>query len=62
MNRQYLQRLETVLDLYACPHDPPFPVVCFDEGPCFLLGNASSGSLFHHNALHYRSLARYVHP
>jgi len=25
--------------LYALPYDPAFPVVCFDERPCFLIGD-----------------------
>ncbi len=31
--------MEDVLDLYAEPYSPLFPVVCFDERPCFLLAN-----------------------
>jgi hypothetical protein len=31
--------METVLDLYEEPHDPRFPVVCFDERPCQLLAD-----------------------
>lgn len=31
--------MERVLWLYALPVDPRFPVVCFDERPCFLIGN-----------------------
>lgn len=30
--------MEQVLWLYAQPYDPLFPVVCFDERPCFLIG------------------------
>jgi hypothetical protein len=30
--------MEDVLDLYAQPFDPKQPVVCFDERPCFLIG------------------------
>ena len=30
--------MERVLWLYAQPHDAAFPVVCFDERPCFLIG------------------------
>jgi len=26
--------------LYALPYDPLYPVVCFDERPCFLIGDA----------------------
>jgi transposase len=30
--------MERILALYALPYDPHFPVVCFDERPCFLIG------------------------
>jgi hypothetical protein len=32
-----------VLALYVRPYDPRHPVVCFDERPCFLLGDAVEG-------------------
>ena len=31
--------MEKVLDTYARPYDPLRPVVCFDERPCFLIGD-----------------------
>ncbi|MDQ3684699.1 MAG: IS630 family transposase [Acidobacteriota bacterium] len=31
--------MEHLLWLYSVPVDPRFPVVCFDERPCFLLGD-----------------------
>lgn len=31
--------MEHILSLYALPYDPAFPVVCFDERPCFLIGD-----------------------
>ncbi len=31
--------MEKVLWLYGLPYDERFPVVCFDERPCFLIGN-----------------------
>lgn len=31
--------MEEILDLYEQPYDPDFPVVCFDERPCQLIGN-----------------------
>jgi hypothetical protein len=31
--------MEQVLDIYERPYDPDFPVVCFDERPCQLLGD-----------------------
>jgi transposase len=33
----FLARMEEVLDVYAQPYDPQYPVVCFDERPCFLI-------------------------
>jgi DDE superfamily endonuclease len=30
--------MERLLWLYALPYDPLYPVVCFDERPCFLIG------------------------
>jgi hypothetical protein len=31
--------LEHILALYALPYDPLYPVLCFDERPCFLIGD-----------------------
>ncbi len=31
--------MEELLDLYAQPYNPDYPVVCFDERPCFLIGD-----------------------
>jgi hypothetical protein len=31
--------MEQILDLYALPYDPLYPVVCYDERPCFLIGD-----------------------
>lgn len=35
--------MEQILWLYSLPYDPSLPVVCFDERPCFLLGEALAG-------------------
>lgn len=32
--------MERILWLYSLPHDPLLPVICFDERPCFLIGEA----------------------
>jgi len=32
--------MEQLLWLYSLPYDPHFPLVCFDERPCFLIGDA----------------------
>jgi hypothetical protein len=34
----FVWRMEEVLDLYEEPYDPLWPVVCFDERPCQLIG------------------------
>jgi hypothetical protein len=31
--------MEQILALYALPYDPAYPLVCFDERPCFLIGD-----------------------
>jgi hypothetical protein len=31
--------MEQLLAVYALPYDPAYPVVCFDERPCFLIGD-----------------------
>jgi hypothetical protein len=31
--------MERILALYALPYDPAYPVLCFDERPCFLIGD-----------------------
>ena len=35
---QCLARMEALLALYAAPYDPQRPVICYDERPCFLIG------------------------
>jgi len=35
--------MEHILWLYRLPYDPRFPVICFDERPCFLIGEAVEG-------------------
>lgn len=35
----FLSKMEDVLDVYAKPYDAAYPVVCFDERPCFLIGD-----------------------
>jgi DDE superfamily endonuclease len=30
--------MEQLLHLYALPYDPAYPVLCFDERPCYLIG------------------------
>jgi hypothetical protein len=39
INAAFLARLEQILALYALPYDQAYPVICFDERPCFLIGD-----------------------
>jgi len=39
MDSRFLARMEQILGLYALTYDPLYPVVCFDERPCFLIGD-----------------------
>jgi DDE superfamily endonuclease len=39
MDAAFLARMEQLLALYALPYDPAYPVICFDERPCFLIGD-----------------------
>lgn len=39
MDSNFLARMEQILWLYSLPYDPARPVVCFDERPCFLIGD-----------------------
>jgi DDE superfamily endonuclease len=34
----FIAQMERLLWLYSLPYDPDYPVVCFDERPCFLIG------------------------
>lgn len=43
MTARFLARLETILRLYALPYDERYPVICFDERPCFLIGDTVGG-------------------
>jgi hypothetical protein len=39
LDATFLAHMERILALYALPYDPRYPVVCFDERPCFLIGD-----------------------
>lgn len=43
MDSSFLARMEQLLALYAVPHDERYPVICFDERPCFLIGDHVAG-------------------
>lgn len=35
--------MEHLLYLYSLPYDPKYPLICFDERPCFLIGETVQG-------------------
>jgi hypothetical protein len=39
VDASFLAAMEDVLDVYAQPYDPAYPVICFDERPCFLIAD-----------------------
>ena len=39
MNDGFIACMEDVLHLYSLPYDRAYPVLCFDERPCFLIGD-----------------------
>jgi len=43
MDASFLARMEQILYLYALPYCEEHPVVCFDERPCFLVGDSVAG-------------------
>jgi transposase len=43
MNALFLFRMERILAVYARPFNPQNPVLCYDERPCFLIGESVKG-------------------
>jgi DDE superfamily endonuclease len=43
MDANFIARMEQILHLYGLPYDATFPLVCFDERPCFLIGETVAG-------------------
>lgn len=43
MDSTFLARMEQILALYALPYSEQYPVICFDERPCFLIGDTVAG-------------------
>jgi hypothetical protein len=43
MDAIFIARMEQILHLYRLPYDPLYPLLCFDERPCFLIGEAVAG-------------------
>jgi len=40
MTSRFIAQMERILWLYGLAYDPLYPVVCFDERPCFLIGDS----------------------
>jgi hypothetical protein len=38
LNAHFLAQMEQILWLYSLPYEPSYPVLCFDQRPCFLIG------------------------
>ncbi|MBA3766001.1 MAG: IS630 family transposase [Acidobacteria bacterium] len=43
MDSNFIARMEQILHLYTLPYNEQYPVICFDERPCFLIGEAVAG-------------------
>ena len=43
MDSTFIARMQQLLHLYELPYDPLYPLICFDERPCFLIGEAVEG-------------------
>jgi hypothetical protein len=43
MDANFIARMEQILHLYALPYEALYPLVCFDERPCFLIGETVAG-------------------
>ena len=43
INAAFLACMENVLNLYSLPYDPEYPIISFDERPCFLIGDKVKG-------------------
>lgn len=43
MDALFIAQMERILWLYALPFDGEYPVLCFDERPCFLIGERVKG-------------------
>lgn len=43
MGALFIARMEKILWLYNQPEDERFPTLCFDERPCFLIGETAAG-------------------
>lgn len=39
MDATYIAKMEQILWLYSLAYDEKYPVLCYDERPCFLIGD-----------------------
>jgi hypothetical protein len=39
LDSHFIAQMEQILWLYRLPYDPLYPVICYDERPCFLIGD-----------------------
>ena len=39
IDSRFIAQMERILWLYNLPYDPLYPVICYDERPCFLIGD-----------------------
>ena len=39
MDATFIARMEQILHLYSLPVSERYPLVCFDERPCFVIGD-----------------------
>jgi DDE superfamily endonuclease len=39
LDSRFIAQMEQLLWLYSLPYDPAYPVICYDERPCFLIGD-----------------------
>lgn len=39
LDSRFIAQMERLLGLYGLPYDPLYPVICYDERPCFLIGD-----------------------
>jgi hypothetical protein len=43
IDAQFIAQMENILRLYRLPYDEKYPVISFDERPCFLIGDVIQG-------------------
>jgi len=43
MDALFIARMEKILWLYGLEYDEQYPLCCFDERPCFLIGEIVQG-------------------